>query len=238
MINTWARVCGIATVSLVTALALSGCVRLGINLEVSDSDRVSGSVVVAALDQWQELAGEEGDLERLVDSYASVPGARESGYDQDGYRGSEIRFDGVSIADFSNPSSGDAPITIRREGDNIELRGSFDFSAINPEDFGGEGTFTTRTVATEDLGELYVRVTLPGDIVSTNGVVDEVTNTVSWRLRAGEPNRLSATAYSPPGLPLWIWGAIGASALALGAVGIWFALRKRSPEQPAPGDTA
>lgn len=236
MKKTWSRGLAIASVSLAAVAVLTGCVRLGVDIEISASDEVSGSVVIAALDSFSDVVVDGEDWNRLLASYTSVPGARESGYDQDGYRGTEVSFDGVPIGDFSNPSVGPAPIVIVREGDRLEVEGSFDFSAFSPEDFGDAGTFTTRTVATDELGELYVRMTFPGEIVSTNGVIDELTNTISWRLRAGEPNQIRASVLSPPPSSWWIWGlGLGGVGLLAGGLTAWALKKRPAAASPPPG---
>ena len=209
----------VAISALCVAGALSGCVRFTVDLVVSDRDNVSGSIVLAYPQAASLLFESNGEISDLSQSYASIEGARERGYDQDGYIGTEIRFDEVAIETFSRPGVGSAPLTITRQGDELRLEGSFDFSGFDAEEFDSTEGFAARTVS-DDLGDMYVSVVLPGEILGTNGVVNDGENRVSWRLSIGETNTIYATALSPVPTPDWVWWAIfGGVVVVAGGVG-------------------
>lgn len=217
--------------ALCVAGALSGCVRFTVDLVVSDRDDVSGSIVLAYPQAASPLFESNGEIADLSESYASIEGAQERRHDRDGFVGTEIRFDEVAIETFSRPGVGSAPLTITRQGDELRLDGSFDFLGFDAEEFDSTEGFAARTVS-DDLGDMYVSVVLPGEILGTNGVVDDGENRVSWRLSIGDTNTIYATALSPVPTPDWVWWAIFGGVVVVGsAVGVVFVrLRRANPE--------
>lgn len=214
-----------------TLLLASGCVRVTADLTVSNNDTVTGDIVIAYPSTTALLFEADRDLAGLKDSYTSIEGAVERGYDQDGFSGSRIVFNDVDIVDFSAPDLGQAPITIVRDGDFIEVEGSFDFSGYDAGPVEGTDGFETKA-ASQDLGNMWVSVVLPGKILDTNGIVNELDNRVSWRLQLGQVNTLYATAESPVPTPDWVWWA-GAGGL-LGVAGlVWWLVARARSEKPS-----
>jgi len=117
-------------------------------------------------------------------------------------------------------------LTIQRDGDNLIVSGSLSFEdeEADPdaaEDLGfGQAFF--------DTADLRVSIRFPGEIVETNGDVNEETNTVTWRPRYGEANELSAIVYAPRGIPLWVWWLVGGVFAVLAAAGAVIILKRRS----------
>lgn len=214
-------------------LSLTGCVRFSVDLTVSPSDQVNGSIVFAYPQATSLLFESDSDIAGLQESYRSVEGAVERGYDQDGFVGSEILFREVSIESFSSPDMGSAPLTIIRNGDEIDVEGVFDFSGFEPEADSGEEGVTAASL-TRDLGDMYVSIVLPGEILDTNGVVSDADNRVSWRLQLGQVNSLYATALAPEPTPGWLWWAIFGGVSAL--VGLLLLLISRSRRRKGSGD--
>lgn len=215
-------VVGILSATMV--LVLSGCVRLAVDLSVNRFDEISGSIVFAYPKATALLFETNPALQSARESYRSIEGAIERGYDQDGLTGTEIRLVEIPIEDFSNPSSGDAPITIKRQDDELRLEGSFDFSGLEeePEQSGNSFTASLSTSRTDDL---FVAVVLPGTITATNGLVDEDSNQVYWALELGQPNEIYATSLSPEPTPLWLWGVVLVGAGGLIGAGVFLGLK-------------
>lgn len=223
-------VVGILSAALV--LVLSGCVRLAVDLSVNRFDEISGSIVFAYPKATALLFEANPALQAARESYRSIEGAIERGYDQDGLTGTEIRLVEIPIEDFSNPGSGKAPITIERQDDELRLEGSFDFSGLEGEPEQSGNSFTA-SISTSQTDDLFVAVVLPGTITSTNGIVDEESNQVYWALELGQPNEIYATSLSPEPTPLWVWGLVIAGAGGLIGSGVFFGMKfskRRSQE--------
>lgn len=214
------------------ALSLTGCVRFSVDLTVTPSDEVNGSIVFAYPETMSLLFESDSDIAGLQESYRSVDGAVERGYDQDGFVGSEIRFREVSIESFSSPHAGRAPLTIVRTGDEIDVEGVFDFSGYEAQSDSEVDSFTAASVS-RDLGDMYVSIVLPGEILDTNGVVSEADNRVSWRLQLGQENSLYATALAPEPTPEWLWWAVFGGAGVLAGLIALLITRSRRRKPPA-----
>lgn len=201
--------------SLASAILLAGCLTFTADLNVSDSDQVSGSIVVAFPQELIGLVDDDPELSGWQKRYESLPGATTRGFDQDGRIGNEVVLRDVPIDDFSTAGSGRAPLRIVRSGDELLISGEFDFSR-----FDGDGDVEDSVVQANfslfSPPDMRVSIMVPGDILSTNGTVDDDTNTISWRLRLGSDNTLEARVLSPEPAPFtlgntnaWLIGGVG-----------------------------
>jgi len=196
---------------LLIPFALTGCFKFTIDLEVSSQDTVSGTSVFALSEALTALAQEGGGGEP-TDAFEEIDGVTVSEFDDGNFVGQQYDFSGVPIESFALNDDASA-LSIERNGDNLVLRGN-----LSLEDEGAD------PAAGEDLGfgqeffdsaDLRVSIKFPGEILETNGKIDESTNTITWVPKFGEANDLSATVYAPKGIPIWVWVTISSVLLAM-----------------------
>ncbi len=213
-------------------LFLAGCVTFAADLVVNESDQVSGSIVVAYAQEIAAVINEDPELSGWQKRYESLPGVSIRGVDRSGQVGNEVVLTNIPIESFSTAGSGPPPIRIIRQGDNLEILGELDFTGYGDESESEDQVFTTR-LALFSPADLRVSITVPGEIRSTNGTVDDETNTITWRLRLGQDNRIEATVFSPLARgvgPLLLWVAVGAGAIGIAAgAAIALTARRRRP---------
>jgi hypothetical protein len=211
---------------------LSGCFKFTMDLEVSSQDTISGTAVVALSKELQAFADESGGGGEPTDAFSDVEGVEVIEFDDGSFVGQQYEFDAIPIEELSLSDDSSA-LTITRDGDNLVVSGnlSFEDEGADPEaadDLGfGQAFF--------DSADLRISIAFPGEILETNGDVDEETNTITWIPKYGETNELSAVVYAPRGVPVWVWWMSG-SVLALAGIislGIFLtrSRRARSSEQ-------
>jgi hypothetical protein len=204
------------------------------DLEVSSEDTISGTVVVALSKELQALA--QGGGEEPTDAFADLDGVEVTTFDDGTFVGEQYEFSGLPIEDWALDDDSSA-LTIQRDGDNLIVSGSLSFEdeAADPEageDLGfGQAFF--------DSADLRVSIKFPGEILETNGLVDEETNTITWKPKYGEANELNAVVYAPRGIPIWVWVAlastVGVALLAVLLILTVRRIKKNAPSEPDGG---
>ncbi len=212
------RAARVAVLAAVTALALSGCIKLDMDLAVSSDDTVNGAVIFAIDDSFADLPGV--DPKDLFEGTSPVdqPSAgsvREEPYEADGKVGTRLVFEDVPIEEFSQGEGEDA-LRITRQGETYVVTGSLDLTGDETAG-GADGTDGTDGEAPPvDLGaitdaEVRVAITFPGAVISSNGAVDG--NTVVWEPAFGEVVEIQAVAERGSTFP---WSLVVAGALIAG----------------------
>jgi hypothetical protein len=210
------RLPALAVLLLVVAPLAVGCVRIRTSLTVSPDDQVSGQIVAAAKPR-------DGD-DKGPQLSSDVPFAQKvaiSGYDQDGYVGSEAVFSNLTFAELPqlanmNREAAGVDLSLRRAGDLVILEGRVDLTSLNDND-----------------AEVSLTVSFPGEITSTNG--DRIdTEVVQWNLKPGIVNTMSAQArVTDPSTRSFTGGALVLAISALLVAGVTGAVawmsRDRSP---------
>ncbi len=225
----------VAVLAAVTALALSGCIKLDMDLTVSSDDTVSGAVIFAIDDSFADLPGV--DPKDLFEGTSPVdqPSAgsvREEPYEADGKVGTRLVFEGVPIEEFSQGEGEDA-LRITRQGETYVVTGSLDLTGDETA-AGADGT--TGETPPVDLGaitdaEVRVAITFPGAVISSNGDVDG--NTVVWEPAFGEVVEVQAVAERGSTFP---WSLVVAGALIAGLLlvgGLLAVTMRRGKAAPA-----
>ena len=211
------------------AVALSGCFKLDMQLELQSDDTVDGSVVIAvARDQAALVGGEDalrdalqgGDVGILSDS-PDAGDVEQRDYEDADWIGTESVFSDVPIDEFGQGESGD--LTITRDGDEFVVEGTLDMS--------GEQETDASAQAVLDSAELQIAVTFPGAVSEANGQVDG--DTVTWVPSPGEVLEISARGSAVAGVN-WTFIAAIAALVALLVVGIVLivVVRRRAPAAP------
>jgi hypothetical protein len=195
-------------------VALSGCFKLDMSLELSSDDTVDGSIILAVDRAQADLFGGEDALREALAGEGDVFGedpttgsveTRE--YEDDDWIGNEYLFSDVALDEFSGAETGDLSIT--RDGDTFVVEGELDLSQGADAD--------PAAGALLESAETEISITFPGAVESSNGVEDG--NTVTWEPRPGEATEISAVGSAEAGIP-WTLIAAVIALLTLVVVGI------------------
>lgn len=208
----------LATLVLASVLALTGCVRVQVDLTLTPEDTVNGTMVMALqsgigqlLDTTDAQIADElfGEAEQAFDDAEVTP------YEQDDYVGSQVTFEGQPMGKLA---LGAGDFTITREGDEYIVNGVVDANTV------AEGAEIPATA------QMSLKVTFPGEVYEHNGSLEG--NTVTWDL-ANAPAELHAVggAEASTGAPVWLSTVIG-TALLLG-VGVMLMIVMRHRGNPA-----
>lgn len=213
------------------ALALTGCVRVEMNVDLQEDDTANGEMIVAFSQEMLALVGEEG-LDDMLNSEQDIEGAVTERYESDdtndagepAYVGTRTTFTGQPLAEFD--AAGD-DLGIVRDGDDYVVSGQ-------PEDLSAQ----TGGQELPAEAQITLSVTFPGEVSSHNGELDG--NTVTWNLAShtGPIEARGSASADGGGFPLWLIIAI----IALVGVGIGIAAvlvtsAKRKPtDESLPGN--
>ncbi|WP_188521922.1 LppM family (lipo)protein [Isoptericola cucumis] len=200
-----------ALLAAVGLVALAGCMKVDMDMTLSEDDTVSGSMVMAISNQLAETMGMEpgqlwdqagGELQQDLPE-----GATQEPYSDDEYTGSEFTFTDAPIENFSGGGAEDLSIT--REGDEYVVTGTMDLSE-------GADQLGSMPDGVKDSFDVRIAVTFPGPVGETNGTVDG--NTVVWTPQLGETTEIQARGAAEAGssFPWWLVGlVVGVLVLAL-----------------------
>jgi hypothetical protein len=199
-----------------TAVAvLGGCARVRAALAVQPNDTVTGEIVIATPAKGPDDKGPAITVPPALASDVDV-----SGYRQDGYTGSVLRFSGLSfdqvgqLTAAGGPGSERAHLTLRRAGSRIVLEGAADL-----------------TMVPVDKADFQLKVSFPGQVIDTNG--DSEAGTVSWTFTPGEVGDVNAVvAYDDPQAPSATAWTIALAAVVLAAVAVVVVLARRTRNPP------
>jgi phosphatidylinositol mannoside-binding LppM-like protein len=222
----------------VLALLLSACLKLDMDLQVSEDNTVSGSIIFGVNKQLIELTG--GSVEDFLGTDSPLPsdaeGVTTEPFEDDEFIGQRFVFDSVPLAQLS--SGGPDELRITREGDTFNVIGALDLAAGVTGATGATG-LSGFPGAEQFLqgAQLKIKITFPGPVTDTNGEVDG--NTVTWVPVVGERLELRATASAIPsggGSNLTMLLIIAAVIVVLAIVaGIVVAQRRNRPAVAATG---
>ena len=208
-----------AATTVLALLALSGCFKLDMDMTVNDDDTIDGVVIFAIDQDLADMAGEEGGGEDSQLTEEDVPeGATIEEYDEDGFVGQKVTFDGVSMDELNESFSseddtgGPSSWSLTHEDGEYRFTGDMDMSEMSGEGEGSDELDFDPSVFMEGA-KLRVAMTFPGEVVESNGEVDG--NTVVWEPEIGETNEMTAVAEEGSGLPLGLVAAVVGGVLVL-----------------------
>jgi hypothetical protein len=206
------RILGSIAVVLSTVLLTTGCIKLEMDMNVAADDTVSGTMVLAVSKSLAELStGGTPSTDSLFESNAFV---KVEPYDDGEFTGSSYIFQGIPLSEFK-PDIGDgSEFGIQRQGDNIVVSGVLDTSSQGAElESSPFGESIMRTIA--ETTSIRISITLPGEILETNGEVQG--QTITWNGAFGDKLEIQAVTISPLSvLSNWIlMGAILVGVLIL-----------------------
>jgi hypothetical protein len=208
------------------ALLLSGCFRVNMDMVVSPENTVSGTAIIAVDKSLLELSGQNVDqLFKDMDLSDLPTNTTVKPYEEEGFVGQELTFDGVPLNDFtgSNTLSGAGEqLSIVRVGDEFHVTGQLDMSG---EEFSSAGEIPAQFL---ESFEFRISITFPGAVKSATGDIDG--HTVTWEPKIGEKNPIQAVASAIPSdeSPLLLILLIVAGVLVVAAIA-FLLLRSRRP---------
>lgn len=238
-----------AAAVVVLALTLSGCVRMGLELELLPDDVARPSLVLGIEDQVLETTGRSADgvIDTLVRGNDPAETAiRVEDWNGDGYTGERYVYGEMNTGQVGAATA--LPVNVVREGDEYVVTGTLDLTR--------EGLGLPGQGSLDDL-DVVLDVAFPGPVTESNGTISG--NTVHWDPPLGDlyeihargsaldpsvPSPTPATdgTAAPPGassggVPDWLVGLIGIGGLVillLLAIVVWQALRVRKRDDDAP----
>ena len=170
---------------ILVGTALGGCARVRTALALQPDDTVTGEIVLATPerdpDDTGPLIGVPANLKSDVDV---------SGYRQDGYAGSVLRFDSLTFDEVPQliqavgPGAGAVQFQLRRAGNRVQVSGRVDLKTVSV-----------------DRADFQLKISFPGDVLDTDG--DDDAGTVSWnftraRSVTSTPSSPTTTRTHPP----------------------------------------
>lgn len=209
-------------------LSTAGCMKLDMQLTVTNSDTVNGQMTLGFSKTLVEYAKENGgstDMFKSNDLFAEQLGVTSKPYSDGEFEGTTYYLANIPLDKFSSKSSSTS-LKIVRDGDNIIVSGELDSSG------GQAGIDEARnnplTAEFFKNSSVKVAITLPGEIKQTNGV--RRGNKITWQGKLGDKLTFQAIAYSPKGLNPVIVSVVGGGiVLVAAAIVLYFALKKRKP---------
>lgn len=220
----------IAPAALCAALTvlLAGCFKIDMDLTVEADDTVDGTMILAIQSSAGELFGMTEDQLRdeLEGSVDDLPdGATSEPYDEGDFVGTRVTFAGTPLNEFRGV---DEELSIVHEDGTYIVTGAFDLTsdeAIPPE---AEPFLSS--------AEVQLKITFPGDVISSNGEVSG--RTVTWNPQLGEVNEIEAEAEDSTGgggVPGWLWPLFGLAAIGAAAL-VFLNMRRQQPAVDADGE--
>lgn len=232
--------------AVVLTLVLSGCVRMGLELELAPDDVARPSLVLAVEDGVLDNTGQSAEdfIDAIVrDNDPADAAVRVEDWAADGYTGERYVYGEVDTSRIGTATS--LPVNVVREGDEYVVTGTLDLTADGL-GLGGQASLDDVDVA--------VDISFPGPVTESNGTISG--NTVHWDPPPGAPYEIhargSAVDPSTPsptpeagatdpgttaGVPDWLVALLGIGGLVillLLAIVVWQALRVRKGDDAGP----
>lgn len=215
--------------ALLALAVCTGCLKLDADFVVSSEDTVSGEFTFAVA---RDLALAQGFSASEDEPPEVTTGSVDSeAYDDGDYLGTTYIFDEVGLEDINTGAAfGESnSMQLTRVGDEFQLSGGFDLTDA----LGGDSAEELAAEAFTDTFDGRIMFTFPGAVSESNGEVDG--RSVSWELRLGENNPISAVASAEPGvlgivseIPSWALIAAGVALIAvIGGIGLLVVRRSR-----------
>jgi LppM domain len=202
---------------------LSSCIKADVDLTVRSDDVVDGTIVMAV---DRSFAGDDAQTRTALVSGlrgrvlpATRFGARQEDYSDRRYVGTRIVIEHMTLSDLDR-STGDNGLKIVHQGSRIKLSGEVDTTQLTSIAATSSPQDAQRL---KDSYEVLIRVTFPGRVISSNGIVTD--HTVTWRPRLGQ--RLDLAAQSEDADVPWLgaWLVVAGVVLAAAAAAALFRYR-------------
>lgn len=233
----------LAAGAILLVTALSGCLRVDMDLSVSD-ETISGSLLTALDRDFTQLIGmQPEDVFPLSEnSLAHLEGVDVSPYAEGNFAGVVYEFDRVTLAGWDELADADEQLP-RFVYDAQDGTYEFTMTVDLTDWFDGDDELDlpgTDAQELRDSFEYQVSITFPGEVLEHNGGVSGTT--VTWQPALGERSELRAVALEHGAGPaskngsgstigvgfLVVIGVMALLAIAVGGVIVWLVLRRRT----------
>jgi hypothetical protein len=212
--------------ALVTAVALSGCIRYNVDMTLSQDNTASGTIVIAVqkgVGHEMGLASDQAALTQLFGESPFGPNFTPKDYADGNWVGKSYTFSGVEITNLADL----APLfAVTRDGDIFSVNGA------------GAPLTEDQKKELPSGAESSVAITFPGPVIESNGTVKG--NTATWNpfTMTGPIHATAKATGADAGssFPTWILIAGGAAlVILLGAAVVVVVLvrRRRNPAAPS-----
>ncbi len=235
----------IALLAAATLVLLTGCIKLDMDLKVTQDGMVSGSYIVALDRSVLQLTGQDADqfYEQTasgIDRSNLPPGATVdvAKYDEGNFVGAKVTFSGLPVDDLNDatPSGSDSStFSLTHDGDLYHFKATLDTTQ------GGDQSPISVPEQLTNSAEIRIKITFPGEVTETNGSKDGTS--VTWEPKLGEAADLTATAKDSGGASgggssnTWLVVLAIVAGLAVVAVVLVLLLaRGRRDKTPPPSD--
>lgn len=219
------RLARAVALALVTAVALSGCIRYNVDMTLSQDNTASGTIVIAVqkgVGQQMGVATDQEALTQLFGESPFGPNFTPKDYADGDWVGKSYAFTAVPITDLADLAS---VFAVTRVGDVFSVDGA------------GAPVTADEKKQLPPGAESRLAITFPGPVIESNGTV--AGNTVTWNLFAmTDPVHATAKATGPssgPSIPAWMLiTGVAAFVILLGAavVVVLLVRRRRNPAAP------
>jgi hypothetical protein len=220
------RLARAAACALITAVALSGCIRYNVDMTLSQDNTASGTIVMAVQKGVGQQLGVASDQEALTQLFGESPfgpNFTPKDYADGNWVGKSYTFSGVDITNLADL----APLfAVTRNGDVFSVDGA------------GAPLTEDQKKQLPSGAESSVVITFPGPVIESNGTV--AGRTVTWNpfTMTGPIHATARANGADPGssFPTWTLIAGGAAlVILLGAAVVVVVLmrRRRNPVAPA-----
>jgi hypothetical protein len=207
--------------SLFAILALSGCFKFDVDLELHPTDEVSGTFTIA-LDKSVVAQGEPESQFKAGSYFEAGETVEVQPYEDEQFVGESVVFNRAGFEVFRGEAS-EGLISFERDGDIVVISGEIDFSSLNGiENYGARQENS------------MVRIKVPGKVVTTNGSHDSQAKTIEWTARFGEVTPISATIESRQGGVSDLLLLVAGVSIPVLAIALLLYLRSRAKNQQRP----
>jgi plastocyanin len=161
-------------------LALTGCIKLDMDLTVHADDTVDGTMIFGFNREMSDMMGEEADMfdgmmDELLDMDLGEDAPDEvtvEPYDDGTFVGQEMTFQGMPLEEFGG-DEGTSELRLARDGDEFVFEGDMDMS-----DTGEMGDVPPGMLEGMMEFDMRVSITFPGEVLEHNGSLSGTT--VTW----------------------------------------------------------
>lgn len=190
-------------------VALSGCIKIDMDMKVKSNDKLDGTFIVGFSTQLIEMMGQKkADFIKTMQSDTkNLPkGAKTSAYDKNGFVGSQITFKDLPASEFTKATGSAAGAAASTaggtSGDDLKLVKSKDGKSWNfsgTMDLKGSSGADTSTpdlsAMTKSMkAEVRIKMTFPGEITKHDKAGKVSGKSITWTPKLGEKIVMQATA--------------------------------------------
>lgn len=173
------------------ALALSGCIKMDLDMKITKDEKVDGFAIVAFSSQMLEMTGQKkADMvKEIKKDWSKLPkGAKAEIYDKDGFIGQKITFKGMAATEFgkatasagsTNPTGGGDDLKLVKEKGNWKFTGTMDMKG---DVSGGTGDMSALMKGMK----IKIKMTFPGKIVQHDKDGKVKDKSITWEPKAGQ----------------------------------------------------